>query len=357
MTVDNRRERDYDGKVAAVAAAIASHRGPVVLATHVDPDGDAVGSSLALKRAVERLGKSATLPLEPPAFLAFLAEEGELSSPLASLPDGTLLILLDAAERSRVEGAPTDGAAVVIDIDHHGTNERLGDVSLVDPGRAATAQIVKDVIDALGVPWDAHLATPCLTGVLTDTGIFRYGNTDRAVLACAGALIDAGVDYPALVDRLQWRPKAYFRALAEVMATVEFPLGGRVAVARMTEAMRARLVAEGGDEGDSSDFVGQIRYAEGTHLAVFLKERDGATKISVRSRGEVSAQAVCLELGGGGHVAAAGAKVEGDADAALERVLVAARREFARQGIDVDDAQPAATPGPAGATGASPNPR
>ena len=335
MNVDNHGESDYHAKVRAAAAALQDHEGPFVIAAHVDPDGDALGSSLALARALRRLGKAVTLPIEAPAFLAFLVEEGETSAPLEALPDDTLLVLLDTAERSRVEGAPTAGAAKIVELDHHGTNARGGDVSIVQPDKAATAQIVKDVIEALGLGWDAELATPCLTGLLTDTGIFRYGNTDADVLADAGDLIGAGVDYANLVDRLQWRPPAYFRALGEVMSTVAFPLGGLVSIARMTESMRARLVAEGAEEGDSSDFVGQIRYAEGTQLAIFLKERDGATKISVRSRGEVSAQAVCLELGGGGHVAAAGAKLDGDSDAVATTVLAAARRELERRGFRV----------------------
>jgi len=126
------------------------------------------------------------------------------------------------------------------------------------------------------------------------------------VLEAAGALIDVGVPYTELTDRLQWRHPDYFKMLGEVMGTVEFHLDGRLVTARLTRAMRERI---GESDDDSDDFVGLIRYAEGTLVAALLKERDDGVKLSVRSRGGVSAQSICRELGGGGHLAAAGATV------------------------------------------------
>ena len=337
--VDNRGEADYDAKVRSVAQALKRHQGPIVVVGHVDPDGDALGSTLTLKRALEALGKDVTLPMEPPRFLQFLVEPGELSPPLEALPDDALLAVLDVAERSRIEGAPGVGAAVTVNVDHHGTNERFGDVALVEPGKAATAQIVKDVVEALGVPWTQELATPCLTGILTDTGNFRYANTDGGVLQAAGELIDAGVAYAALTDRLQWRPPSWYTMLGRVMDTVSFPCGGLCVTAEITEAMREEI---GKQDEESNDFIGTIRYAEGTYAAVLFKESDGAVKVSVRTRDGVSAQAICLELGGGGHVAAAGAKLPGPLTDAKRKVLDAVARELRKKGHTVPDPQPAA---------------
>ncbi len=322
-------ERDYDAKLARIGRALSGWRGPIVLMSHVDPDGDAFGSTLALKRALERLGKRAVLPIEPPRFLAFLAEDGELSAPLDALPADCLLLVMDAADRARAVGAPFDGAEMVINIDHHGTNDRFGDLALVEPTKAATALIVKDLLDAMGFRWTVDVATPCLTGMLTDTGNFRHANTDRAVLEAAGALIDVGVPYTELTDRLQWRHPDYFRMLAEVMATVDFHLDGRLVTARLTRAMRERI---GESDDDSDDFVGIIRYAEGSQVAALLKEREEGVKLSVRSRDRISAQAICLELGGGGHHAAAGATVHGDMDEALRQLVAATRHELERHG-------------------------
>ncbi len=334
--VDNSGETDYSAKIQAVADKLRAWEGPVVLIAHVDPDGDALGSTLALKRALDALGKETVLPLEAPRYLAFLAEEGELSAPLETLPERCLLAILDVADEDRAEGAPLEGAAFTLNLDHHGTNVRFGDLACVEPDRAATAHIVKDVIDAMGVPWSPAIATPCLTGILTDTGNLRYGNTAPATLQAAGDLIAKGVPYAELTDRLQWRHPDYFRMLGKVMSTAEFPLGGLVAMARLTQRMRDEI---GPTDDDSDDYVGFIRYAEGAQLAIFLKERtDEAgpkTKISVRAREGVSAQAVCLAFGGGGHVAAAGATVHADMEEARRQVLEVAKEELEARGFDV----------------------
>jgi len=330
--VDNSGESDYTGKINAIASALLGWQGPVVLVSHIDPDGDALGSSLALKRTLAELGKDTYLPLVPPRYLNFLCREGELSPPLESLPEHCLLVVLDAAEKRRVVGAPSSGASLTINIDHHGTNNRFGDLSCVEPQKAATAQIVKDIVGAMGVPWTTAMATPCLTGILTDTGNFRYGNTTPEVLRDASELLRYGVDYTTLVDRLQWREPHYFSMLGQVMSTVEFPLGGLVSMARLTQKMREEV---GETDDDSNDYVGLIRYAEGTKVAVLLKEAKEGTKISVRTRNNVSAQAICLTLGGGGHPAAAGALVRAGLEETRVRVLEATRQELRRHGYAV----------------------
>lgn len=329
--VDNRNEADYADKVRRIAERLAGWSGPIVVVAHADPDGDALGSTLALGRALAAMGKRTVLPIEPPPYLRFLARDGELSEPLERLPYGALLAVLDVADPERIAGAPVDGAAFVVNVDHHGTNDRFGDLSLVQPGAAATAQIVKDLVDAMPVAWSEELATPCLTGILTDTGTFRFANTDREVLRTAGDLIARGVDYASLTDRLQWRPPSYYRMLGAVMDTLELPFDGLATLATVTLEMKRRFHER---EDDSDDYVGLIRYVEGSRVAVLLKQKEDAVKISVRARRPVSAQAICMELGGGGHVAAAGAKLAGaDLDAARETVLAAVGRELARHDL------------------------
>ncbi len=328
-SVDNRGEADYADKLQQIAALLREWSGPIVIAAHVDPDGDALGSSLALKRALEALGKTVLLPLDPPRFLAFLLREGELSDPLDALPEHCLLVVLDVADRSRIAGAPFDGAGKVINIDHHGTNDRFGDISCVEPSKAATAQMVKDLLDTMAITWTPDIATPCLTGILTDTGTLRFSNTTPEVLQTVADLIAKGVDYAELTDRLQWRHPDYYKLLGKVMATVEFPLNGLVSMAQLTEQMREEI---GPSDDDSDDFVGFIRYAEGVQVAVLLKERGDKTKLSVRSRAPVSAQNICLALGGGGHVVAAGATVNAGLDKTRDEVLKAVENELAKHG-------------------------
>jgi len=329
-TINNQGEVNYDQKIKLIADKLHDWQGPIVLISHVDPDGDALGSTLALKRALDTLDKETVLALEAPRYLKFLTKDGELSKPLESLPTGSLLAVLDVELGPRATGAPLDSADFTVNIDHHGSNPRLGDLSCVQPSKAATAQMVKDLIDVLGVDWTPDIATPCLTGIITDTGNFRYSNTDQSVLATAGELLAAGADYANLTDRLQWRHPKYFEMLGKVMNTVEFPYDGLAVMAYMTLAMEAEV---GETDDDSNDYVGLIRYAEGTKVAVFVKEREGHVKLSVRTRDGVSAQSICHELGGGGHVNAAGAKIEGSLEDARNKILAAVENELEAKGF------------------------
>jgi len=320
----NAPEPRYWEKMRLVAEGLKAVEGPIYIATHVDPDGDAIGSSLGLYRALKALGKDARWVAEPPRFLRFLPQEEEYSDPVERLPPGATLVALDSADPARVVGVPVEG--FVINIDHHGTNPRFGQIAVVDPSKAATAQMVKDLIDLLGVAWTEEIATPVLTGILTDTGNFRFANTTPEVLRVAAELVGYGVRLAELTDRLQFRPPSYFRLMGQVLSTVAFHFGGLLVTAHLPEE------AVKGEE-DSDDFVGLIRYVEGSVVSVFLRRREEGVKVSIRSRGGVSAQNIALRLGGGGHVPAAGATLKGvDLDRAYEMVLEAVAEELRRAG-------------------------
>jgi phosphoesterase RecJ-like protein len=186
--------------------------------------------------------------------------------------------------------------------------------------------MVKDLIDLLGVAWTEEIATPVLTGILTDTGNFRFANTTPEVLQVAAELVGYGVRLPELTDRLQFRPPSYFRLMGQVLSTVAFHFGGLVVTAHLPEDAQRT-------EEDSDDFVGLIRYVEGSVVSVFLRKREEGVKVSIRSRGGVSAQNIALRLGGGGHVPAAGATLKDvDLDRAYEMVLEAVAEELKRAG-------------------------
>jgi phosphoesterase RecJ-like protein len=320
--VSNGSNPHYQERLQAVAEALKALQGPFYVVSHVDPDGDAIGSSLGLARALKALSKEVIWIAEPPRYLRFLAGSDELHPPIARVPEGATLLVLDSAEPSRVAGAPVEGR--VINLDHHGTNPRFGDLCVVDPSKAATAQIVKDLIDLLGVRWTPEIATPVLTGLITDTGNFAFANTTPQVLHTAAELVGYGVELAELTDRLKWRPPDYFRALGLVMGTVQFHFGGLLVTAHLPAGLEVE---------DSDDFVGQIRYAEGAQIAVFLREREEGVKLSIRSRGGVSAQAVAVKLGGGGHVPAAGTTLWGvNLETAYDRLLFVVEAELRRAG-------------------------
>lgn len=318
----NGPEPRYWEKIRTVADTLRELEGPIIIVSHVDPDGDAIGSSLGLARALKALDKKVTWIADPPRYLRFLVKADEYSEPITHVPEGATLVVLDSAEPSRVAGAPVEG--FVINIDHHGTNPRFGYLSVVDPSKAATAQMVKDLIDALGVTWNPEIATPVLTGLITDTGNFRFANTTPEVLHTAAELVGHGVHLAELTDRLQWRPVSYFKTMGAVLSTVGFHFDGLLVTAHMPSEVTVE---------DSDDFVGMIRYAEGSQIAVFLREREEGIKLSIRSRGGVSAQAVAVKLGGGGHVPAAGATLRGvTLDEAYRQVLAAVEAELKRVG-------------------------
>jgi phosphoesterase RecJ-like protein len=322
--VDTLADPQYWEKMRLVAEVLKALEGPIYIATHVDPDGDAIGSSLGLYRALKALGKEAYWVAEPPRFLRFLAKEEEYADPLEKLPPGATLVALDAADPSRVVGAPVEG--FVINIDHHGTNPRFGQLAVVEPTKAATAQMVKELIDLLGVPWTEELATPVLTGIVTDTGNFRFANTTPEVLRVAAELLSYGVRLSEITDRLQYRPPVYYQGLGAVLSTLRLHFGGLLVTAHLPEDVDI-------PEEDSDGFVGVIRYVEGSLVAVYLRRKGEGIKVSIRSRGGVSAQNIALKLGGGGHVPAAGATLEGlGLEEAYERVLEAVAEELKRAG-------------------------
>ncbi|WP_027481563.1 DHH family phosphoesterase [Deinococcus pimensis] len=333
MTAVNSSEPRYAELTAQIARRLLDHDGPVVILSHVEPDGDAIGSCLGLQRALRSLGKDATTYMDVPRYLRFVPEPGEIEPRLASWPENALLVVLDVDNNDvrRVDGADLSAyAGDVLNVDHHGTNRRVATLGLVDPTKAATALMVMHLVDALGAAWTPELATPVLLGINTDTGSFRFSNTSPEVLRAAADLVERGARLAWMNEMLSQQQPSYYALLREVLSSMEFLEGGLVVVARVDEAMLARA---GAAWEDVESYVNVIRGAEGTELACLFKDFGDRTKLSLRSRGRVSAQNVAVACGGGGHVAAAGATVTApyaEARALMER---ATRAELERVGL------------------------
>lgn len=332
-TAANAPEPRYAELLQEAAAQLRAHTGPMVILAHVDPDGDALGSALGLQRALRSLGKDAQCYLKVPRYLTFLPQEQEVLPELASWPAGTLLVVLDvdSSDAARVAGADLSSfAGHTINIDHHGTNRREAALSIVDPTRAATAQMVKDLVDTLGINWSADIATPLLLGLSTDTGNFRFSNTTPQVLRCAADLVEAGAQLAWLSDQLSRNPRRYYELLREVLGEMRFSEDGLVVSSRVDEAALARV---GASWEDVESYVSTIRNAEGAELAVMYKDYGDKVKLSLRSRGTASAQNIAVALGGGGHVPAAGALVEAPFEEARAQLEAAADTELRRVGL------------------------
>jgi phosphoesterase RecJ-like protein len=210
-------------------------------------------------------------------------------------------------------------------VDHHPTNPRFGTVNLCDDDAAATAVLVAELLDRLAVPLTVELAAPLYTGLITDTGSFRYRATTPEVHQLAARLLATGLRHD-LIARALWdtAPTAYVRLLGEVCARVQLDeaAAGGLGVVR-TSVTTEDLQRAGLAISDAEGVIDAVRVAREAEVAVVLKQ-DGATwKVSTRSRGAVDVGAVCASLGGGGHRFAAGFTSDHDEDETLRRLLAA----------------------------------
>lgn len=302
----------------------------MVILSHENPDGDALGSLLGLTRALRSLGKTVVAPMDVPRYLRFLPAPGETSAPLAEWPEGALAVVVDVDNNDpdRVAGADLrQFRGEVINLDHHGTNQRRATAGVVDPAQPAAVMIVADVLSELGVTWTEQIATPLMLGLITDTGSFRFDSVTPETFNSAARLLAHGARLGWINDQMGQQPRAYYLLLREVLDTMEFLRGGRVVVARVDAAMLARA---GASWEDVENYVGMLRNSEGTELAVMIKDFGERIKLSMRSRGGVSAQNVAVALGGGGHVSAAGASLSEAYPAVRRRLEDAIEAELER---------------------------
>lgn len=309
--------------------AAARDGATIVLAAHVGPDGDALGTILALHLALRRLGAN-TLPtvgeepLRIPSGLADLPGVEDLVPPSALPPAGevALIVTADAASPDRLGTAASyleDVRSIVLD--HHAVGEPFGDVRLVVPGAAATTQIAAALLDGLGVTeFDRDVATCLYVGLVTDTGRFGYQATDRAVMELGGRLLEAGVPHARLVRRLfETRSLGELQLTGRALDRVGFvPDVGLVHTHVTVDELRA---AGHGLEATEA-IVDLLRSVDVAEVALLLKpDPSGAWRASLRSRGEADVGAVAASMGGGGHAYAAGFTAEGNVADLVGRVV------------------------------------
>ncbi|WP_346619532.1 bifunctional oligoribonuclease/PAP phosphatase NrnA [Blastococcus montanus] len=298
---------------AAVLAEAADARATVVLSGHVQPDADALGSTLALAEGLRRRGARvlATFPgpFTLPASLGWIPGAVGLvpSGAVPSSPD--VFVSLDAASPGRLgELAPLlDRARTSVVVDHHASNPGFGRVRLIDPVAPATVTLVADLLDGLGVPLDPTLATCLYAGLAADTGSFRFGSTRPETHALAARLLSTGIDHAAISRRLfDTAPFGWLGLLSVVTgrAVLEAEVGAGL-------VWTWSSTAEAGEHGLPGEqleaLVDVVRSTQEADVACVLKgQDDGSWSVSLRSRGATDVAQVAMALGGGGHRAAAG---------------------------------------------------
>ena len=316
------------------ATALLRSADEVVLVCHVAPDGDALGSMLALGAALRTRGTRVVAswgsePFEVPANYGFLPAL-DLLVPAEQVPAAPdLLVTLDSGSVDRL-GTLADrvgAAGEVLVVDHHTSNTSYGTAHLVDRGAAATAVVVAELLDRLGLPLTQEVATPLYTGLVTDTGSFKHASTSPQVHELAARLLATGIRHD-LISRAIWdtQPFGYVQLLGEVCARarLEGDAAGGLGLV-WTEIGADDLERHGLGLSDVEGVIDVLRTALEAEVAAVVKcdPADGLWKVSTRSKGAIDVGAVCTALGGGGHRFAAGYTAEADLPGTLGELRAA----------------------------------
>jgi bifunctional oligoribonuclease and PAP phosphatase NrnA len=295
----------------------------VLIVTHVNPDGDAVGSLLGFGLAVRGLGKDVVMACADvvPEIFRFLPSVDEIT--LRPQGEFDLVAVLDVAEARRV-GAIGDAwtRPPELVIDHHITNPGFGALNFIDPQAASTAELLTEMFPALGLSLTPDVARCLLTGLVTDTLGFRTSNTTTKTLSLAQALMNAGAELHSIYDQALFR-RSFSAARLWGEGLCRMQMKHRIVWARLPLEARTAAGYQGFGDADLINVLASVREAD---IAVILVERaDGKVKISWRAVPGINVAQIALSFGGGGHPAAAGAEIPGSLDEVETLVLQATR--------------------------------
>jgi bifunctional oligoribonuclease and PAP phosphatase NrnA len=311
-------------KFEEIGRVLREHQRFAIL-SHVRPDGDALGSQLALALSLKQLGKEVRVWNEDGMLdkYSFLPRAELLTKP-PSTPDVVdVAVALDTAIQNRLGTAlaAVRSAKIWVNIDHHLSNPCYGDVVYVDPVAPATAEIVFRLIKSQSLPFNHDIAENLYAAISTDTGSFQYPQTSAHTFEIAAELIRAGLDVGRLNQQLYENyPRRRLELLRELLRTMRFECGGRVA----SFSLSVRTAAELGVlPEDNEGLIDHLRAIRGVIVAVFFEElAEGKVRVSMRSKSDaVDVCAICQKFGGGGHTLAAGARVRGTLAEVEKRVL------------------------------------
>lgn len=300
-----------------------------VVCGHVSPDGDCLGSQLALAAALRRLGKRVTCVLvkdEPVEANLLRVLDGAQDLVFAGAYKGApgAFVGVDVPTRERIGEAACallDQAPFSFTIDHHAVDTTMCDMVYVDPDAASTTMLIWELAGYLGVERTGAVANCCYPGLVTDTGRFQYQNTDERCMRLAAEMVAAGAD-PASVSRevFQNRTYASMRLEATAIMRAEFSDDGATALGYLTREDFARF---GAQKSDAEPVIDALRRIEGVRVACMLREQEDCIRGSLRAKDDTDVSAIARTFGGGGHVAAAGFTLRCTLDDAVAQVRAA----------------------------------
>ena len=308
----------------------------IVIMTHTNMDGDAIGSASALCHALRSLGKRCVILLEDdiPGYLKFMHDHSEKADPffVKEMPfSPTLAVVVDCGDASRIEKRldvymSCDKKIVV---DHHIQTEKFADYSVVEPEASATGILVYQLINELGVQVTKEIAEDLYVAIMTDTGCFRYSNTTAECHLVTAELYKAGIEFDKLgtlvYDTL---PLPQVRLESEIINWMQMFADGKAVISYVTSEKLKELGATYDMTGSCIDVLRKI---ESVEICAFLKQHDdGSYKLSLRAKTYADVNRIASALGGGGHIRAAGATLRGSLSEVLARVVSETEKELKR---------------------------
>src|ERR1051325_6033240 len=292
-----------------------------MITSHVRPDGDGLGSGLALWWMLKALNKDADVILRdrvPPAYNVLPGSELVfVQDDVTEVYDGAFIIECSDVERP---GLPSLGNQFVVNIDHHSTTDTFGDINWIDPTAAAVGEMIYNLCKALGVEVTKEIAECIYTALLTDTGSFHFSNTTERTLKIASELVRRGVEPARISQALFYSyPFSKIKLLGLVLSDIERDESGRIAWVTMD---RATMYEADASEEDSDGIVNHALSIGDVEAVAFFKEiAPGAYRVSLRSKGKNNVAKVAESFGGGGHRNAAGCRIEGEFEVVKQRVI------------------------------------
>ena len=285
---------------------------------HVSPDGDAVGSVLALLNGLKSLNKecyviSKDSLSENVKFLRYSEEiNGEVTAPK---DDTDIVIVLDCGNLDRVSANLEEFHGQIINIDHHLSNDKYGDINYVDSNAAATAEIVYELLTTMGIDFSIKnsnneaIGTCIYTSIVTDTGAFRHSNVTERTHRICSTLKSIGVDNTSIYQNLfDNKDFSRIKIIGKALSDMELLLDGKVALIQMNKDFAEDLGID--DVGDTSDIISYGLQVKGVEVTLLIKEVENDVKASLRSKSYVDVRKIAEIFGGGGHIRAAGIKIK-----------------------------------------------
>lgn len=313
----------------AAAARMLQEADRILFFLHVNPDGDSIGSTLGMVRAMRQAGKTAVaVGVDPvPRIYQFLPGADALFTPWDQVGgDWDLACFLDCGDMARIGAAlPLVGKARKnLNVDHHATNTAYGQYNYLDFSAAAVGELAYRLLRELNLPIDQEIATCLYTSIVADTGGFRYDSTGPETHRIAADLIQLGVKpYEIACEIWENETPERLRLMAKALSTLQIDPGGKVAWIQITRAMFAE---SGATDEDAEGLVNYARAVSGVEVGVMFKETpEGKIRVGLRSRRTVDVGQVAVQFGGGGHARAAGCSLDCPIAEAMEQVLGAVK--------------------------------